>query len=252
MEEKKHVEELVDFLQKMKKDADFMYQYGHLTVSSDFFKELSPGDKKRLIYLALSTGNRDVKNVAMRLMPMYDDSLEKVRMLLSELPEEDRDELIEITKTMQVDELTKDDRNAIAGELELACGRIGNLDVEEAYWILMHEGEESEWVSAMDDGEDIPYAIRTPNQVIYSPKDEDVYDLTAAMRRAKWVLHVHNHPDRPGYIVLCAPSCNDLSFAAQWKSKRPALENKMKFFVIKGREAVEYSLPEDETIEWDI
>ena len=87
--------------------------------------------------------------------------------------------------------------------------------------------------------------LRLPFQVTYNPKGSERDDLLAAMRRANWVLHVHNHPSTQSkiYISLCEPSRNDISFATHWKCVDPQLGNKMKFFVIQEETALEYALP---------
>lgn len=77
-------------------------------------------------------------------------------------------------------------------------------------------------------------------EVMYDPKKEEKYDLIIAMRRALWILHIHNHPELPDYISLCGPTAADQDFALQWKSIRPELASKMKFFVVQGDSAVEY------------
>jgi hypothetical protein len=62
----------------------------------------------------------------------------------------------------------------------------------------------------------------------------------------------HMKPDALGYVVYCAPSSDDMAFASQWKSIGLELAAKMRFFVIKGQDVCEYSLPQGRVNPWRV
>lgn len=249
-----HIEELRDMLSNLKRDAEFLYRYGSPGSSVGLFQSLSLDDRKRLIYLALAEGDEDVQNVARYLMQNLSSPPRNLAELLAQMSPEDKAEFAEIRedKLLKTKSLTVIDRQRITEELRKVCGRIGFLKVEEAFWILIPKDPigDAIWIEAVGGKDEVLSRIRLPFQVMYDPKKEEKYDLITAMRRALWILHIHNHPKLPGYISLCEPTADDQGFALQWKSIRPELPSKMKFFVVQGDSAVEYSLTQGGTRRW--
>jgi len=256
MSDRHYIEELRDMLSRLKHDSEFLYQYGSPGSSVDFFNSLSLDDRKRLIYLALTEGDKDVQNVAHYLMQKLSPVPRNLKELFAQLTPEDKTEFEKLMEDKQLRPklLTIIDQQKITEELQKICNQIGFLEVEEAFWILIPNdpGEETLWIEAVGGKEDGLNRVRLPSQVMYDPTKEEKHDLITAMRGALWVLHVHNHPELAGYINSCEPSRNDLIFALEWKSVRPEIKGKMKFFVVKGKSVVEYSLPLGEKKQWQI
>ena len=250
MSNRRHIEELSDKLSILKHDAEFLYRYDNLASSVDFFNSLSLDDRKKLIYLALTEGDKDVQNVAHYLMQKLSLVPRNMEELLAQKTSEDRAELED--KSLRPESLTASDRQRITEELRRARDQIGFLEVEEAFWILIPNdpAEKALWIEAVGGKDEILSQFRMSFQVRYEPKKEEKYDLITAMRKALCILHIHNHPELSGYISLCEPSADDLGFALQWKDVRPELASKMKFFVVKADNVVEYSQPQGGTRWW--
>jgi hypothetical protein len=237
---KRNTEELRDILVSLKHDAEYLYQYGDLGYSKDVFHGLSVNDQRILIYLALTEGDKDIQNVAQELMQRFWKKSLSPTELLATIPPEDKAEFMKESCISKSSEETIAQR--IDTELHKACERIGHLETEEAFWILIPDAPAAEavWVEAVGTEGKISSSVRFHNQVIYEPDKEEKYELLSLMRKARHILHVHNHPETPGYITYCKPSDNDRSFALYWKSVRPELASKMRFFIVKGHSFVEY------------
>lgn len=247
-------EELRDKLSVLKHDAESLYRYGELSSSIDLFNELSPENQRVLLYLALTEGDKDVQNVAHRLMGPVPSSPEE---LLQQMSPYSRDQLEEDPKDIQSEQsaMVASDAERVANELREACNRIGSLAVEEAFWILLPFDARGKaiWIEAAGvAGHQVLDRLRFPSHVLYELTRDEKHTLIVSMQKAAWVLHVHNHPEVPGYVVYCAPSSDDIGFASQWKLVDPELASKMRFFVIKGERVVEYSLPEGGTRPWRV
>jgi len=248
-----YLEELRDKLSALKHDAEFLYQYGELSGSIDFFDKLSPENQRLLRYLALTEGDEDVRNVAHRLMGPVPNSPEE---LLRQMSPYNRDQLEEARKGRQSKQglMTTSDAERATNELREACNRIGSLAVEEAFWILLpcDPTEKALWIEAAGETGQVLDGYRISSHVAYEPTRDEKHSLIVSMQKAAWVLHVHNHPDVQGYVVYCAPSSDDMTFASQWKSTGLELADKMRFFVIKGQGVCEYSLPQGRVNPWRV
>jgi len=133
-------------------------------------------------------------------------------------------------------------------ELQKAIKKIGTLPIEEAFWILIpvNPHEDANWIKAIGGKDEIFSRIRQHCTVYYEPTEEDKDKLIIAMQKASCILHVHNHPfhnhpDSSRKKEPLVPSPNDLGFAAHWKSVRSEFSKKMKFFIVRGNNIVEYS-----------
>jgi hypothetical protein len=252
MGNRRHIEELRDELSILRHDAEFLHRYGSPASSVGLFNRLSQDDRKRLIYLALAEGDADVQSVAHYLMQKLTPAPRNKEELFAQMSSEDRTELED--EPLKPRSLTPIDERRIIEELRKARDQIGFLEVEEAFWILIpHDlAEEAAWIEAVGGQDEISSHFRNPFLVVYDPKKEEKYALITAIRTALWILHIHNHPELPGYISLCEPSDNDQGFALQWKAVRPELASKMKFFVVQADNVVEYSLPQGGTKRWQI
>ena len=252
MSDQRHIEELRDKLSILKHDAEYLYRYGSPANSIELFNKLSLDDRKILIYLALSEEDKDVQNVSHYLMQQLSPAPRNRKELLTQMSPEIRVALEDKPSTPK--SLAAIDEQRIIEELRKGCDRIGHFKIEEAFWILIPNdpAEEAVWIKAVGGKDEILSRVRMPSQVIYYPQERRKLELITAMRGALWILHIHNHPELPGYISLCEPSDNDRSFALQWKSVRSWTEGKMKFFVVQGASVIEYSLPQGRTKKWRI
>lgn len=212
--------------------------------------KLNSEDKRRLIYLAFVLGDRDTKNVAEYLMQKLDPTPSDVEELLTQLSPRDRAEIERLrTDSGQVhvsgeDRMRRTENDRITAQLRKAIDEIGSLDVEQAYWVLLPKDlrKAAMWIEAIRVGDDeVLSQYRFHSEAIYVPDREERYSLLNSMRGASSILHVHNHPKLPGYSGFCHPSDEDRAFAAYWKTIRPELAGKMKFFVVQESSAVEYS-----------
>jgi len=165
-----------------------------------------------------------------------------IEVLLSQLEPQDRDEIEEISLQFKNRFSSIDLFNEIQQELQKAIQMLEGLTVEEAFWVLLHSGQlkAADWIEAIGKGEDdVLSQIRLPSRVIYDPQKEEKFNLITTMRQAQCILHIHNHPESPN--VLFGASSNDRGFAHYWKSYRPELSHKMKFFIIQRGRIIEYT-----------
>jgi len=246
-----YIEYLLDNLSILKDDAPALDQCVELSPSVDFFDGLAPERQPLFVYLALTRGDDDVKRVANRLRGPLPNNSQELLALISPTERAELEDFLRREKvTLRLP--TEADAERITRELREASSRIGYLKVEEAFWALVPSNieENTRWIEAAGGNDSILSRLRLQSQVIYEPTADDRYNLMAAMRKALIIIHVHNHPELPGYITYCKPSPEDLVFATYWKSLDPDLEGRMKFFVVKGKCVVEYSLPQDETKPW--
>jgi len=233
-----NIEKLLDMIAVLKKDAEFLYRYGK-PANAEIFNKLSKDDQKRLACLTLIKGDKDARNVINYLM-----SKPSLENLLEELSAKDREEIINVTSGGETNpqSLLPLDQQRIIDVLFKARNKMGSLNVEEAYWILIpgEVDKEAVWIKAMgnqNSKENLLLSFR----VIYDPTQDEKNELTTAMRNAQWILHIHNHPEMPGDTNAAASSGADRGFAKQWQSYRPELASKMMFFVISNYAVNHYS-----------
>jgi len=205
---------------------------------------MSPTDQRRWLALAFVKGDRDMQNVAQRLLSRLEPPVAGLDELLAQLPPADRDEITSATESGVVHSSTPEERERISLELAKAATALGKLQFEEAVWIMIPDSEETDaiWIEAVGDKRDERTSVlRLPSQVLYNPEDSHKHELLTAMRKAAWILHVHNHPVFENTIVSEGASTADRGFAMQWKSTRPEIGSKMKFFVVKEGVVTEYT-----------
>lgn len=241
MSKKYHIEELRNMLKDFENDAQYLYRYGSISGSLDLFSQLNDDDKRRLIALALIEGSEDAKNVADVLMGKLEPRASDLEQLVGQMTPESQQEIELIRDGNQVisipSMMIESDVIAIRDEIIEACNQFGHLEVEEAWWVLIpgSEDEEIDWIEAMGGEDDFYTKVSSTMEVGYHPGKDELNELISDMRKAKWILHIHNHPS--GY---CLPSHNDKRTAVYWKSLKPELAPKFKFFIIHAGFAIEY------------
>ncbi len=257
MTKKRHIEDLREMFTCLEYDAQFLYQYGSLSVSLDLWEQLGKDDKRRLVALALREGNSDVQNVARCLMTKLEPRSSNLEQVMSQMNPEDRKEIegygVTSSGTSSPRLLRENDKRIILGELREACNTFGSTDIEEAYWVLIPEDNSKDiiWINAMG-GEENEFFTQfgSPYEVGYNPSRDELNELITNMRNAFLILHIHNHPTSFMMPSLCLPSDKDLRSASGWKSGYPDLAKKMMFFVIQANMAVEYGREAGGLIRW--
>jgi len=245
-----HLEELRDLLEGFEQEAQFLYQYGSLSGPMETLSRLSYDDQRRLIALALIEGNTDIKNVACHLMGKLIPAPINLEQLKSQMSPEYQEEVDLYGKCISISSaiMSHNDKLAIIAELQEACNTLGLIEVEEAYWVFIPVSDEDDiiWSEAMGGENDFFNNFRSTLEIGYSPSISDLHELISDIRNAKWVLHIHNHPG----VSSCIPSDRDFCTALSWKSVRPELAHKMKFFVVQANIAIEYGAKSGELIRW--
>lgn len=254
MENRLNTDELRDKISLFKKGAESFYRYGDPGSSKTFFNKLSKDDKIRFLYWAFTEGDKDINNVAHYFMEQLNPTLKDVSELLAIMKPSDRNEIETIfsqVEKYQVDtELLEIDKEKVIDILTKACEKIGSINVEEAFWVLIPSdaSKDTMWLQARGLADVVISSyIRLPDKVCYDPKKEEKYSLLRMMRESSLILHIHNHPKTPNAIY--GASRNDRSFAKHWKYIRKELTSKMHFFIIHGRTAFEYREEGDE-VQW--
>jgi len=246
-------DELRDKICHFKKGAESLYRYGDPGSSKTLFNSLSNNDQKRLLYWALIDGDTDIKNIAKYFMQQLNPAPNDVKELLAQMNPNDRDEIETIysqVKNCQVDtELLEPDKQKIMEILTEACNKIGSLEIEEAFWVLIpsEPSKSTIWLQARGRSGHISSDIAWPDHVCYDPEKEEQYKLLSKMRESSFVLHIHNHPTTSNTVYGASPS--DHSFAKHWKYLRKELTAKMKFFIIQQNTALEYR-EEGDNVQW--
>ena len=250
MSEKQHIEYLRDKLAILKADAPWLYRYGEFRRSTSLFQGLSAIDQRRFLALAARQKDQDVKEVAARLLSTLDPPVSDFRQLLAQLPNEERDEVTACFHGGVARSMTKLWEERIMLELQHAVSLLGERTFESAYWIAIPDSNrrDSVWIDAIGDknqaplpGTEVPTALRyVPGEVLYDPDDATRDRLLALMRNCLWTLHIHNHTGVASFVGTVAASPADQGFAKHWRSLRPELAEKMKFFVVYGESVAEY------------
>ena len=230
-------------VRKLGQDMQYLYRYGTAGGSAGYFMTLSEEDKKRLTCMALIEGDKDAIVVARHFLTKLTPVSSSVEELLETMSPADREEIevirVQIHQSESSVGLDDFSRERVKSELRKAIIEMGHLPTERAFWILLSRNpdDETRWVEAT--------STSSISSVTYTPEKEDKYALIVEMRKARWVLHIHNHPkvDFIGGIASgdpSGPSREDLGFAEHWRTLRPELHKKMLFFIIEGNHAVEY------------
>ncbi len=254
MDNRPSTDELRDQICLFKKGAESLYRYGDPGSSKTFFNNLSNDDQKRFLYWALIEGDKDIKNIAKYFMQQLHPAPKDVKELLAQMKPSDRDEIE--TMSSQVDkckvdtELLEVAKQKVIEILTEACEKIGSIEIEEAFWVLIPSdiSKNAVWLQARGiAGSNISSYIGWTDKVCYDPEKKEQYKLLSMMREASLVLHIHNHPTTPNTVYGASPS--DRSFAKHWKYLRKELTSKMHFFIIQRRTAFEYR-EEGDDVQW--
>lgn len=259
MTARRNIKVLRNMLGILERDAPNLARYGHLAGSEALFFSLSECDRRRLIALALVTGSEETQTVACALMARLDPEPGTLNELLALMPRADECEIREAGSAMKAvarPQLTSEDCARIIEEIQAACSEFGWNKQEEAHWVLIAENldEDADWIEAVGGKDDLYSTIGSTVAVGYHPGQEELYQLLDDMHHARWVLHIHNHPNHSslGFASpeLYIPSSHDLDFANHWKAIRPEIGVRMLFFLISGDVAIEYALPHYQTRRW--
>ena len=155
----------------------------------------------------------------------------------------------QITNTEIDNEISGELKQEITRILYEACKKLGFLNNEEAFWVLIpyDPSKSNIWLQARGKIGHISAQITWPDHVCYEPELEEQYKLLNMMRESLFVIHIHNHPTVPNLLYGASP--NDRSFAKYWKNLRKELFFKMKFFIVQQDSAFEYQEDGDK-IQW--
>lgn len=259
MAAKRNIEELRDMLDILFTDAPDLARYGHLAGSEDLFLSLSECDRRRLLALALTLGCQETQSVASALMSRLKPEPGTFRELLDQMDPADIAEIRAVSASVKMPkqlQLTRDDYARIREEVQAACEDFGSNIQEQAYWILIphNQDEDADWLEAVGGDHNLFNFVGSTVEVEYDPGRQELYQLLSDMQQARWVLHIHNHPNHSslGFSMpgLYFPSQHDLDFAYYWKSLRPETGTRMLFFLISGNVAVQYALPHYKIYQW--
>lgn len=235
------IEQLRSVLKKLKSEAEYLYRYGDITFDKQFLN-MPSADQLMLLYIAITEGDRDAKTVAHELKNRANIIFSDIEELRSRLHKEDLKKLNDSQQKNPKNyekELSKEATERIRAELSKACQKIGCLDIEDAYWVLIPEiyGREALWIEASGNYKgDVKFLFS--DHVYYNLEGEELYWLIERMKESLYVLHLHNHPT--GNKI--SPSTEDRSFSEHWKDKDPLFKaGMMKFFIIQENVALEYT-----------
>lgn len=249
----KTLDELRELFPILRSASHSLYRYGYLGKALDVFNSLSDRDKKRLIILAVYGGDKDVLNVAEKMMENITPTPSCIAELYEMISARDYDEISKYLAIFKPKTLKHSNTDRIREELHKAIDLLGSLEIEEAYWIFIPENSvnDTSWVKAVGYGDrDISDIIKFYDKIFYDPGIKEKVTLFNIMRKSDWVLHIHNHPTFSNFYSYCKASSNDMAFVIQWKQMRPELADRMKFFVIQNDCAIEYSEDEEFIKRW--
>lgn len=249
----KTLDELRELFPILRSASHSLYRYGYLGKALDVFNSLSDRDKKRLIILAVFGGDKDVLNVAEKMMENITPTPSCIAELYEMISARDYDEISKYLAIFKPNTLKHSNTDRIREELHKAIDLLGSLEIEEAYWIFIPENSvnDTSWVKAVGYGDsDISDIIKFYDKIFYDPGIKEKVTLFNIMRKSDWVLHIHNHPTFSNFYSHCKASSNDMAFVIQWKQMRPELADRMKFFVIQNDCAIEYSEDEEFIKRW--
>jgi len=241
-------EEIRGMLVKMKFCSDCIFQGGDIEMAWKHLWELNNDEERRFLFChTLVAGDYIDKSAAKALLLRLNPNWRRLEDVLPTLPEVEREEILTTKSVMDkfhqpqtMEALEDKDEKRISMELSKAVNEIGSLSYEEVLWIIIsgNEGEGSLWVQGRKEQDKIA--------------SEEKLKLFSSFREARWVLHVHNHPAQYMKGVRIKASASDRSFSICWKQERPDLEHKMKFFIVAGKEILEYSMIFNKTRMWNI
>jgi len=255
------LEEIRGMVGKMKFCSECIFQGGDIDMALKHLSELqSDAEKKFLFCYALVAGDSIDKSAAKALLLKLNPAWRSLGDVLPTLPLTERKEILKTKSIMDVCRkpqtavvFSDKDKKRISLELSKAVIGMGSLPYKDAVWILIPEREttDSLWVQ----GHFGKYKILSEYEFAdqFSPnKEEEKLKLLSCFRSARWVLHIHNHPAQYAKGKALEASAADHSFSIQWKEERPDLGHKMKFFIVAGKNILEYSMMFNKTKIWDM
>lgn len=234
---------LRSMLPDLKNESAYLYRYNSFSSFDLKFKKMTNANQARLLYIAYTEGDKDIAFVANRLKNISEIKFNEINELLVNFSTEEIEVLAddnEEIKYIDKNELSSDEKERICFELKKACKLMGNLHVENAYWVILYpDVEESTlWIPASEGYRAGSINIYFSDHVYSKMSDEEKCNLIDQMKKAAFVLHLHNHP--PFSPVL--PSKEDRSFSAYWKGIDPLFQTGiMRFFIIQENVAIEYT-----------
>lgn len=243
---RKHVEELVDWVERLWNETfRSLYPFGQAPFCLDYFRSLGSSDRTRLLYLAVRDGDPDRRRMAEYLAAKIRLPFPDKQALLDAMRPEDRAEMEALERSdAKVPVRAPEDEMRIMGVLRQAAARIGWEPVEHGFWILLpwEPDREPQWRPLQGD-HSAQRRIRFPDHVPVDLTCEEEWNVIFQMRKAKWVLDVHNHPDPDGTVGEPSPSEEDVGSAISWRRKRAGLVQKYLSFVLCRDRVVEYGCP---------
>jgi len=123
------IEELRKMLLIFEKDAASLYRYGGLSIADIKFKTLSNTDQIKLLYLALTEGNKDVIAVAREIRRLNKITYSTADELVESLPYDDKNEIkfIEDSKSFSGIAIVDGTRSFNTSEKKLIISILSNL-----------------------------------------------------------------------------------------------------------------------------
>lgn len=260
MSAERSLEELHGMLQILEQDAAHLRRWNHLDAAQKLFDTLGLDDRQRLVALALSVGSEDVQCVACYLMTRLDPEPGSLQELLRQMSEDEVREIQAAVALSAMEKpkgyLTSADYARVLEEICYAVEELSPKELEEAYWVLIGEdiNEDADWIAAMGGNDDTSALIGSSMSVSLHLAPAELRELLADMRQARWILHIHNHPN-PSLLGFDAyaeyyESEADLDFARHWKARQPDVGQRMMFFVIRQGVAIQYGLPHGRRWRW--
>lgn len=233
----RHIETLRDYLALLESDAPNLYQYRSLGASLNVFNDLSATDQRRLIALALHTGDQHAQNVARHLTQKLKPSTSKTDAACDHSSDEDRKEIQLYCEQGRASFVNPTMFAAADAEIRRATEEMSDLRLETAVWIFIPNRMEHpiHRLSATGGRRSRLSAFKAVSQLLYEPDEDETASLFEQMRGSSFTLHLHNHPEG-----VLQPSAADFAFASYWKSRRPELATRMRFYIVARAAAVEY------------
>jgi hypothetical protein len=237
------LEHIRSMLPILKSEAAYLYRYGSFSSFDLKFKNMTSITQARLLYIAYTEGDSDVVFAANRLRNIAKVSFRSTDDLLVNFSSEEIVKLPvenEINNVIDKHVLTPEEEERIRLELKKACSLMGNLLVENAYWVILFPVAEANslWIPAAEGYRAGSKTIHFDDHVYNKMGDVEKYNLIDKMKNAAFILHLHNHPT----ISSVLPSKADRDFSAYWKGIDPLFQTGiMRFFIIQENVAIEYA-----------
>ena len=184
MDNRPSTDELRDKIHLFKKGSESLFRYGDPGNSKTLLNNLSNDDQKRLLYWALIEGDNDIKTVAKYFMQQLNPAPKDAKELLGQMKPSDIDEIEKISsqlgKSQLNNEISEVAKQKIVEILTESCERIGSIENEDAFWVLIPPdvSEKSVWLHARGIADvNISSYIGWSGSVCYDPEKEEQYKL---------------------------------------------------------------------------